>query len=298
MTINPTHRFRKSRCITDLCAVLILARVEAECLFVYVPEEMERLNRNVCTVQLPFQQRPEVLNSVGVNGPVHIVLKVVDDLLYVVSINREICRMLVCVQNRASVNMIEDRIAECRFLAVWYDFGADLAVALQHAHDNRLAPILFAAILHPHALVFVHVPRLATYEGFIHLDFGAGAAKFYERLFLKRKPKALKHKPCRLLCDTKRAVNLHTGDSVLAINQHPKGNHPLIQAERRILKDRVDLQSELLIAATAEPEFPRTNKVVLLGAATRADDLAIRPAQLAGVLESAIRIGEVNDRFL
>jgi hypothetical protein len=108
----------------------------------------------------------------------------------------------------------------------------------------------------------------------------------------------LKHKPCRLLGDAEGAVNLHAADTILAINQHPKRCHPLIHAERRILKNRIDLERELLVASTTEPQLARLDEVALLGTATRANDLAIGPAQFDGVLESAARIGEVNDGLL
>jgi hypothetical protein len=87
MTINTAHSFCKPRSIVDLHAVVILAHVEAKRLFVYIPEEMERLNRNVRAIQLPLEQGPEVLNPVRVYSPVYVVDKMVDDFVDVVSIN-------------------------------------------------------------------------------------------------------------------------------------------------------------------------------------------------------------------
>ena len=89
-------------------------------------------------------------------------------------------------------------------------------------------------------------------------------------------------------------MNLHTTNAVLAVDQHPESGHPFIHSERRIFEDRVDLERELLIAATAEPQLAGLNEVVRFGTATGADDLAIRPAEFHGVVESALRIGEVN----
>lgn len=110
--------------------------------------------------------------------------------------------------------------------------------------------------------------------------------------------KPLKHKPCRLLGNTKGAVNLHARDAVFAVDQHPECGHPFIHAEGRILEDRIDFESELLVAPTAEPDFASLNKVVLIRGTARANDLAIGPAQFDGVIESAVRIGEVNNSFL
>jgi hypothetical protein len=144
----------------------------------------------------------------------------------------------------------------------------------------------------------MHIPRLAADERFIHFNFRAGTTQFHKRLILKRKSKALQHKPCRLLSYSNRAVNLHAGHAVLAINQHPKCRHPLIQSNRRVLKDRIHLERELLVAATAKPKLPSLNKVVFARVAARANDLAIRPAKLHGIVKGAVGIGEINDGFL
>ena len=81
MTSNPTHGFCKSRRIADLRAVLILARVESERLLVHVTKQMEGLYGNVRSGQSALQQRPEVLDSLRVNGAIHVMLKMVDDLV-------------------------------------------------------------------------------------------------------------------------------------------------------------------------------------------------------------------------
>src|SRR5579864_7884761 len=112
MTINPAHGFSKSRGIANLCTVVILARVEAESLFVYVAEKVERLYGNVGAVQLPLEQAPEVFDSIRVNSSVNVVLKMIDDLVYVISINGHISRVLIGVHDGASINRIEDSITQ------------------------------------------------------------------------------------------------------------------------------------------------------------------------------------------
>ena len=96
----------------------------------------------------------------------------------------------------------------------------------------------------------------------------------------------------------KSAGKFVAANSILAIGQHPKCGHPFVQPKRRILKDRVDLERELLFAWIAEPQLAGLDKRVLLGAATWARNFAIGPAQLDRICESAVLIGEVNDRFL
>jgi hypothetical protein len=100
------------------------------------------------------------------------------------------------------------------------------------------------------------------------------------------------------LCDSQSTVNLHTGNAVLTVDEEPEASHPLIEAERRILKNRSQFQTELLLALVTKPHAASLDERVLRLAATRANNVAIRPAQLLCVFEAAVRIGEVNDRFL
>ena len=149
--------------------------------------------------------------------------------------------------------------------------------------------------------ILMHVLRQSAYECFISFAFRIRATKLRssaECAIVQSKPKALQHKPCRFLGNTKRAVNLHAGNAVLAIDQDPKSSHPLVQSERRIFKNGADLQRELLIAATAQPNFSRLNKVVLFRGAARAKHLAVRESQCLSIFKAAVRIGEVNDGFL
>lgn len=60
------------------------AIVIAESLFVKVPEQMERLNTDVGSVQTTLQETPEVLHCVRVNGPVRILDCVIDNGVLVV----------------------------------------------------------------------------------------------------------------------------------------------------------------------------------------------------------------------
>jgi hypothetical protein len=90
----------------------------------------------------------------------------------------------------------------------------------------------------------------------------------------------------------------HATDAVLAISQHPESGHPLIHPERRIFEDRSNLNGELLVASTAEPNAPSLDEVVLIGIAARASDLSIGPAKANRVIKGSLRIGEVNDGFL
>src|SRR5262249_8018833 len=92
--------------------------------------------------------------------------------------------------------------------------------------------------------------------------------------------------------------NLKTADSILAIDQHPKSSHPLIEGDRRILKYRSYFDGELLIAVVAEPNAASLDETVLRSFAARAGNFPVRPAQLHGIVERPLRIGEINNRLL
>ena len=107
------------------------------------------------------------------------------------------------------------------------------------------------------------------------------------------------HKPCRLLRDLQGAADLPRANAVLAIGDKPHSREPLIQAERRVLKDSPRLDGELaaLVALVALPAVVLLLKGYIVTAATRTGD-AIRPATGNNVFTAINRIREVNDCVL
>jgi hypothetical protein len=108
----------------------------------------------------------------------------------------------------------------------------------------------------------------------------------------------LQHEPCRFLRDLESAVNFQTAHSVLAIDQHPKSGHPLIERDWRVLHDGSNLEGELLFAVIAKPDAASLNEGMFRTIAARASHFAIWPAQAYRVVKHALRIGKVNNRFL
>jgi hypothetical protein len=106
------------------------------------------------------------------------------------------------------------------------------------------------------------------------------------------------HEPCRFLSDAQGTVNFVRTDSVLAVDDHPYRDHPLVHADWGIFEDGSYLDRELLLAPLAEPMEPRRDERMLRTVAAWASDLAIRPAEFDRVVESAARIGEENNCFL
>lgn len=72
----------------------------------------------------------------------------------------------------------------------------------------------------------------------------------------------MQHEPRSLLCDTKRTMNFPRTDTVLAVSNHPHYGKPLVQPERRILKDGPSLDAELglWMAGLTLPQTPGRNK--------------------------------------
>jgi len=145
----------------------------------------------------------------------------------------------------------------------------------------------------------VHIPRFAANESLVNLNTASGTAHLAAAMagVLHRQPEPVKHEPRRFLCHADGLGDLVAGDAILAVEQHPVGNHPFSDVERRILKDRPYLDRELRLAAFAKPEPPRLDEAVFFRSATRAGD-AFGPAQLDGVGQSIVGIGEHDHRLL
>ncbi len=81
-------------------------------------------------------------------------------------------------------------------------------------------------------------------------------------------------------------------DSILTVCQKPQGNHPLIHAERRILKDSSNLHRELLFAVVAEPDAARLDEGMLRSIAARACHSSARPTKLYRLFKSTVVIAK------
>ncbi len=108
----------------------------------------------------------------------------------------------------------------------------------------------------------------------------------------------MKHEPCRLLRDPNRSRNFVRRNSVLAVCEHPDNHHPLVKSDSRILKDRFNLEAELLFAAIAFPYPACLDESVPLRTTTRTSYCTVRPPIIQRVLKSAVTVREVDDRVL
>ena len=263
---------------------------------------MIRLNSNVSTAKAALKQRPEVLYSVRVYPSVDVSLRMVHNVMDKVVAYLVVSHSVIGIDLGTILDVLEHDILQGLALDVRNHCGTNLSkVPGKDALYYRFAAVESALLIQAQLARLVHVLCESANEGLIRFQFRIRSDHlpiYPERAIVKRRAQTLKHEPRRLLSNSKSAVNLHTRDTVLAIDKHPESDHPLIESERRILKDRVDLERELLITAATEPEFARLDEVVFLRATTRTMDVAIRPAKANGVLEGTVRIGEINYGFL
>ena len=271
--------------------------VVAEYLLVQIAKHMERLNRNVRTFQSALEKAPEVFQSVCVNLPINVAFRMVNRLVNEIPIQSLIRQERIAVDRALRFDVSANLPLQMKLAPERNDSRSNLTAALQHSHDGQL---VFDSALCDYALApsLVHESRRATNESFVHFYLLAGAANLYGVLRVHRKANAVQHVPSRLLRDAERACNLVGTNPVLAVSNHPHGNHPLVHAERGILKDSPHFDGELLLATLAVPDAPRRDKRMLLPLAARACDLAIRPTQHNRVVECLLRVAEECHRLL
>src|ERR1022692_3831964 len=160
--------------ITDDVTFGILPIVVAESLFVYVAEQMKRLDRNVGSADATFQAGPKILDAVGVDVAVHVSFGMVDDLVIVLGQGVIVGRGFIGVYGRSGFDIFFDILGERLALGFADHFCGHFAVALKQPLNGGLAN--GTASLPAHDFRFpalVHVPGLAADEGFVHFNLTA-----------------------------------------------------------------------------------------------------------------------------
>src|SRR5581483_3182975 len=222
---------------------------------------MKRFHRNVRAVKLAFHQRPEVLNGIRVNLAPHIFNRMVDYFVLVLLVQSDVGLQSIGEDCRSSFYLLTHERLHIVLAAKLHDLGANPSATFHESDNDGLVVINPARELGLFALV--HVASFAADEGFINFYFMSRPTHLgrVERV-LHRKAQPLKHEPCRLLSYTQGSSDLSAGDSVLAIADHPKCGHPLVEGERRVLENRPNFERELLIASTAKPNLASLDEVV------------------------------------
>jgi len=186
------------------------------------------------------------------------------------------------------------------FLAVWNYLSPHFAsTALKESSNDGLVRHALSKSRRtcPCSLVFVHESRLTANESFVHFNRVSASAKLAAFVALHSKPDSVKHEPSCFLGDSQSAMNLPRRNAILAIRNHPHYRQPLVQTQRRILKNASGLDAELRLgmASLALPETARRNERHILATARRASH-AMRPAAKRKVVNAVIGIREKLNR--
>src|SRR5438128_2132945 len=206
---------------------------------------MKRFHTHTGSRDSALEQRPEIFKSVGVYATVYILAGVVNHLMRIFSCKTFIGLEGIGVESSASSDMPAYFFLQHSFATARNHAGANLSTTFQDT-NNRSLVLCASASDTALALANMHVPSLATDEGFIYFYFAAVSAQLRaEEIILHCKANPLQHEPRGLLAHLDVTCNLVTAHTVLAISQHPRRGEPFVQRNRTILIDCSDLDREL-----------------------------------------------------
>lgn len=263
---------------------------------------MKRFHSNVSSAKAALQERPEVLKAIRVDAALYIGFGMIHYVMHKAIVQKIVTDRVIGINRGTILDVAQDGILQSLALYIWNNVSANLPrLTIKDSLHGSLAAVESALLVEPSLTLFVHVLSESTDEGFVGLKFRVRPTHLprkTERTVVQGFAEPLKHEPCRLLRNSDRAVNLHAGHTVLAVNKHPERRHPLVHANRGILKNSVHFDGELLVTSPAKPDAASLDKVVFVGATARTRNLAIRPPKANGIVKGPLRITEVNDGFL
>src|SRR3984957_9135594 len=270
--------------------------VVAEHLLVQIPEQVKGFDAHVGALQSALEQTPEVFKPVGMNLSVNVLFRMVNDLVLVTTMIQTFVGF-----ERVSVNFTSlIDVLSNDGLHLWLppslcNHSANLSAPFQNSDNWNFS--FEAAIFNGAAVTFiVHESGRATDERFVYFNRISSSAEFHQRAGLHCEPDSVEHEPCGLLSDAQSAGHFVRTDTVLAVRNHPNGDEPLVEGQRRILKDGSNLRGELALSVNtlALPLTLILEEHSILPATSGADYLAIGPAQLDHELEAVVGVCEVN----
>lgn len=286
------------------------AIVETKNLFIYIAKQMERLNRDVRSVQASFQKRPEVFDSVGVNLTANIFVQVIHNLMNILLRETIVSNGLVSKHLGTMLNMLKNRIlqslaldvrnhthANFARLAVEDSMHSSLARKISFVPCIRVVRELGTNLLQSNLAALVHVLSLSSDKGFVNFDRPSASSELLNRTFAQSKTQTLQDEPCGLLSHADGTSKFVAADSVLAVNEHPESDKPLIKTDGRVLEDRAQFHRELFMAFLALPAL-LSSKVVMLSTFASDTDRPIRPAKGSNGVNAGLCVRKVLDGFL
>src|SRR5438093_1588348 len=146
-------------------------------------------------VDRALEQAPEILQAVGVDASVDERFRVVNYFMDVLAFQPVIGLQGIGVDGRASRHGIHNLRLKITLRGAPYRLRSNLAVPFEQAHDSGLSDSATAQIL---PLARVLEAFLPADEGFVNFDFAGQRSAV---LRLHDGSDAVKHEPCRALCD-------------------------------------------------------------------------------------------------
>src|SRR5579864_53339 len=116
---------------------------------------MERFHGNVGSTKAALQQRPEVLYALNVYLSIHVLLKVIYDLMRVLGFQIVVASEFVSHDRGASLNEIAHCSVHSRIPAISDDSGSDLSAALKCSDDHSLTATALHSLIATETLPFV-----------------------------------------------------------------------------------------------------------------------------------------------
>jgi hypothetical protein len=253
---------------------------------------------DICALDAALQEAPVVFHPISMDRTLRVGNSVVNDLVRVIFLKIVVRGKRIGKENRAYADIIFDFLKQSILAPILWHRSANLSTALQETDYQSLIAST-SALDFPGADLVMHVAGESTDEGFVHFYSLTAPAKLHERTALHGKPNTVHHEPCGFLSDSNCAGHFVGAYSVLAVGNHPDSCEPLVQRDRRILKDSPDLYRELpfSVDAFALPLALDFEESSVLAATGGAHDAA-RPSQLDHVGQRVIGISEEPDCFL
>src|SRR5271165_1824053 len=103
---------------------------------------MKRLDSNVGSTKAALQERPEIFQTVRVNSPINVSLRMVHKLVNETIIEALVSDRVVAIDPRTVLHVLQDLVLQCLALHIGNDCGANLAkVAVKDALHYGLAAV-------------------------------------------------------------------------------------------------------------------------------------------------------------
>ena len=213
---------RVLRCRQESVGISALAGVEAEHLLVNVGVKVEGARSDIRPVKRPFQARPKVFDSVGMDASLAVGHEMVNKAVRIVG-QPTVGEQSVGIDRRARKNVGSDMGHKLRPLAPVNDHCLDAALAaspaLGHAEHQRLA--FGRPVLHLAETEARHHRRLllSAHEGFVGFDFSVKHSVVGRG---HRFADTVKHKPGGFLRHAEGSSKFMRRGAVLGVGEEPR----------------------------------------------------------------------------